>query len=507
VVSVAAGGGVACHACNFTACSSAGATGGVIRVTTGATLLTWLNITGGSSFTGCSANNGGAVGVAGGGLLLAAVTNASFTSNTATGLGGALYVAAGSGSVKLTFVTARSNAARGGGGAVYVSGTVPVVAIASAYVSGNRASAGNGGGVSLALTGAAAVTITSSTFVDNTNLVSSSGYSGGALAVSGTGGVTLVVNSTAFVGNRAGTSGGGLFLYATVSSTVYFWRTTWAANFAQTAGAVFAYSALSSVTIASSTFTSNYAISTSGGQWYYHGGAVNIYSTINLAVTVSSSTFRNNSCRSTGSLDRKGGALSFWGGPGVAATMRVTGTAFYYNGADSWGGGLHLYVLGSASTLYLANTTWQGNYAQSGGAVFASQIFSSVTIANSTFTSNYATSTSGGQWYYHGGAVNIYSDSNVVLTLSSSTFRNNSCRSTGSLDRRGGALSFWGGPGVAATLRVTGTAFYYNRADYLGGGLYLVVSSSSTLYIANTTCQGNYAQGGALSSRTLPFRP
>ena len=111
-----------------------------------------------------------------------------------------------------------------------------------------------------------------------------------------------------------------------------------------------------------------------------------------------------------------------------------------------------------------------GNSAQAGGAIFA-ELQSNITIINSTFVSNQATSLQSHQLCYAGGGV-LYSNRGSSVTIQDSTFEPNAAR--------------WLGGVMATGLHdnVT-TSFISNVAAYQGG----VLSSGDDSSITITTPQ------------------
>lgn len=168
------------------------------------------------------------------------ITNAIFTSNTATNGGAVSYAAAAGAQTTFTGCSFSANSATGanGGGAMWLnaSGTQPTVTIADATFLGNFATVGDGGGV--LVTGALAV-FSGSTFEGNQAAGGGGGICGFGFRVVNTtvsgnqaargGGIwfnsgTNTLANVTIVGNTAtGPSGGGGFLgsaHPSVRSTI-----------------------------------------------------------------------------------------------------------------------------------------------------------------------------------------------------------------------------------------------------------------------------------------------
>jgi hypothetical protein len=237
---------------------------------------------------------------------------------------------------------------------------------------------------------------------------------------------TLCVSNCTLAGNSAGQFGGGIY-----SSGM--------------------------LTVTDCTFISN----TAGGSYYCGGGG--IYNDYGGTLTVTGSTFANNSTT-------KGLVGSAFGG-GIFDAQSVTDCTFSGNSA-SYGGAIDF--SGTVS-----NCTFSGNSATtSGGAIDRASA-----VINCTFSGN----SSAGD----GGAV--YS----VLTIANSTFVGNSAATAG------GAVSDFG---AFNTLTITGSMFAHNSAA-TGGGVAYRDSADATLAIGNCTFTGNAALdfGGALFNGPIIF--
>jgi len=107
-------------------------------------------------------------------------------------------------------------------------------------------------------------------------------------------------------------------------------------------------------------------------------------------------------------------------------TVTISNSTFANNSASSGGGGLYNYQ----GTVTISNSTFASNSASNGGGLLNT---GTATISNSTFASNSASSVGGGL-YNNGG----------TATISSSTFASNSASNGGGLYNYGGTTSLGG---------------------------------------------------------------
>ena len=255
----------------------------------------------------------------------------------------------------------------------------------------------DGGGNTQILTSSGAITVSNLTFHDGQN--NSFGGTGGAIYAA-----TITVVSSTFTSNYAYAGGAIRATTATVTDS------TFTSNDAAGNGAAI-YA--TTVTVISSRFTSNTA--NYGGAIYAFGATTIINSTFtsNTAliggailasdyVTVTSSRFIGNTAST-------GGAIS-------ASTVTATSSTFTGNTA-SGGGAIH-----ADTTATVTSSTFTGNIASIGGAIDAT----SGTIARSRFTRNTAGN--------HGGAVALWSPNSADLRqLRGNTFMRNQAGAGGAI--------------------------------------------------------------------------
>lgn len=168
------------------------------------------------------------------------------------------------------------------------------------------------------------------------------------------------------------------------------------------------------------------------------------------------------------------------------------------------GAGLSVNVLQSGGTVtitdsvFTANTSTIGSL-EGGGALYFRGIDSSVTIVGSSFTGN--TALSGGAIYFNGSGGGI-----ATATISSSTFTGNTANGTGTpavADGRGGAISAEALTGFS----VTSSQFVNNVSKVDGGAIAIgaLQLPTSQVSIATSSFLGNKARfsgGGFWSSTT-----
>ena len=324
----------------------------------------------------------------------ATVTNSTFSSNTA-GAGGAISNGDSltvSGST-FTNNSVISNSATGlGGGAIYSSS--------------NRATAG--------------VNITNSTFTGNME----AGGSGGGGAIRNRDGSMTVTNST-FTNNSAVKGGGAVQNtdVISISGCNFTNNRTLGAN-AQSAGegsgGAISNQGGGRVTIADSVITGNSASNYGGGIYYQP----NFPDTAFLSVT--NSTISNNTANSNNDTLGNGGGIYMVGGGPVATIMGSTISGNTVNaGTDNPalngnGGGIWSEVL-----FTMTNSTVSGNTAQRniGGIYIYNINGGTINFTNSTIVANRAVGRNGGLLFDN-------SSSNVTVNLRSSIFANNTDNGT-----------------------------------------------------------------------------
>ncbi len=364
----------------------------------------------------------------------------TFENLSYTGYGGALSITS-SANVTVTDSTFSNNSATKGGAAIDNEGTLQITS--SQFT--NNSTDGRGG----ALSALGDITIESSTFNNNT----AAGFGGGAIFQFSDPNATLTINNSSFQGNSvqndASAYGGAIFVTDTT-------------------------------TIANSTFDGNSAIASDG-----RGGAIYNSGTLLL----DNVSFNNNY------------ATSYAGALAAAGNITIQASSFSNNSVGSENeegqGGAILQFLDRENpyTLTVNNTVFSSNSATSseatGGAV---DIYSYADFDNATFTGNSVVADAA---VSGGGAAHVGAESRT--TFSNSTFSENTASYGGAIRTRDATLA----NNSAALLDITNSTFTSNSADNNGGAFYNNFYNSATtgdaVYMASDTFEQNSAlNGGAI---------
>lgn len=241
-----------------------------------------------------------------------------------------------------------------------------------------------------------------------------------------TGGIALLDGVTITRGwswESSGGNSGGAGLYV-VGSTVTLHRCQISDNLAHSGAGMYAHASL--VTISNCTFSGNLASDGRGGALYISADLANP-----LTTTIVDSSFLNNTATVGGGVGDAGAIWSSSGAPvnidrclfeGNEAAWRFTYGSFAANG-----GAIVLFGDGSR----IANTTFRGNRAHVGGALW---LASAVDIVNCLFVANEAYRQSVGFYDYGGYAGAVYSPgygSATNVLIANCTFHLNHARTVG----------------------------------------------------------------------------
>lgn len=432
--------------------NSSGSMGGAIANMSGKTDYTGeINITD-SGFTGNTAGNGGAVWNGTNGKVN--ITNSTFSKNTAMlkdhslQQGGAIT---NGGEMTITGSTFEDNTANKRGGAIFNSGTLTVN---GGSFDGNKA--GNGGAIYNATN--ATLKITGTSFTNNT----AAGW-GGAILNSG---ATITVTDATFANNIAQGGAGGAI-----------------GNPAE---------GTSSVTVSGTKFLNNHSV--------YDGGAIGNYggmkienclfegNTAQLAFDEEKGTWTN---PVTDDTAVGGGAISL-GAVSNSAVASISGTTFKNNTSGTNGGAIAtrqaIHADNSAAKLDIA-ATFIGNKAQQGGAIYNSFYTDNglgkgagVTVTG-TFSGNEATS-KGGAIYNDGTPdKNSTKPSGGVMTITDATFDNNKADFGGAIYNTG-ELTFNGTNTFSGNTATEGKDIYNAGSLTMSSGSDLVVYGSGSIFNA-----------------------
>ena len=436
------------------------------------------------------------------------VKDSVFTENHAAESGGA--IASGTSSKSMTITSTRfiNNAADGDGGAI---GNFKGLAVKDSYFEDNKAqqSGTHGGtpigGGAIALGAESTTTIANTTFKNNT-----SGTNGGAIATrqaihADNSAAKLDIAAT-FIGNKAQQGGAiynsfytdnGLGKGAGVTVTG-----TFSGNEATSkGGAIYNDGTLDKnstnpsggiMTITDATFDGNKAnyggaIFNTGKMTVNGGGfegntaakaAGAIYNAAGATLTVDGVTFANNS-------SAKAGAINSMAGKNNGTTTTIKNSKFNNNSAvNGMGGALANSsnkdedgsTQGFAGEMSLTDTTFSGNTARNGGALW-NGVQWTVDITGGSFDNNSAVTPAGSNLAAQGGAIS----NSGTLNISGVTFSNNKT------DGLGGAIFNTNAGGDAGSITFNGTNTFTNNTaagsanDIYNAGTITVADGTTTL--------------------------
>lgn len=393
---------------------------------------------GGTSFSGNSATgNGGAI--YNNGSSLSVADGGVFTGNHATENGGAIYND-GNGSLTIQGGEFSGNYTDSGDGGVIYNGS-GALDIQGGVFSGNHA-AGSGGVI---YNGSGALTIQSGEFSGN--------YAGGdgGVVYNASGAGAMNVAGGVFAGNYAGGNGGAVYNASAEGMTVF---AAFGGNHAANGGAIYNTAGILNI---GGMFIGNYAETGDGGAIYNESAA---------GMTVAAD-FTDNNAANGGAIYNKNGTLAISGGSFEANEARNgNGGAIYHGGAGS---------------LMIDGTRLIGNSAAvQGGAVFSGN--GTLNVKNSTFTGNEAVT---GAAIFSGGSATmdrvVFSGnqaSESIVTINGGDLKNLTV--SGNTAGSGALFDSLGSKTV-----IDLSAFYDNNAEIL-------LSAGATLYVINSTfAEGN----------------
>lgn len=353
---------------NVSSPSSFGAYGGGILIGDGSPILRNLIIENNGAYSG----GGGIYAYTGSNLVL---SNVIFRNNTTTGIGGF----GGGGAINfsgsnpiLIDVTFSNNTSDNNGGAIYNNSSNPT--LTNATFTSNTATS-NGGAI---FNTGSNITLNNATFTSNTSNLSAATAGGGG-AIYSTGGTSTLNNAT-FTSNTANSDGGAIYNTAnnfTLKDGIFNNNTA-----SSEGGAI--YSTGGTFNLTQADFVQNRATSNAGAIWLQtnnatitqadflqnrgaNGGA--IYNNSNNVI-VTNANFTLNVADASGSV---GGAIYNDNGNG----LQVINATFSRNNAASEGGAI--YQRDTANNNFLltstiTNSSFSGNAASSGSAIFNSGI-------------------------------------------------------------------------------------------------------------------------------------
>jgi hypothetical protein len=378
--------------------------------------------------------------------------------NNTTGNGGGID---DGGSLALSDVTISDDQAANGG-AVYVENEGSLTSNGSEF-SSDGAPNGDGGAIDSGDNGGTgSVSVSDSTFTDDTSY-----HDGAAIASGDHGGKgTLSVSHSTFSGGSNGYGDGGAIDsgdYSGSKGALTVTDSTFTDDSSSIDGGAIDsedHGATGSLSVTGSRFTDDEAESYGGainstnsgskpvgitdsefdGDYGSYGGAVSSYEQGTGSLVVSGSTFHEDSAVEGASIETGGSAS------GNATVTTSTFTDGYSYGA---GGSIDVYY----GNLKVTGSSFSGNYAEEGGAIFNQ---ATTTVSESTFADDTASD--------DGGAIDSGDDGNYNdLTVNDSTFSNNSANDGGAIDN----ADDYG----YATTNVSFSTFTWNSASNSGGAI------------------------------------
>ncbi|QJX00853.1 WD40 repeat domain-containing protein [Frigoriglobus tundricola] len=321
--------------------------------------------------------------------------------------------------------------------------------------------------------------------------------SGGGVLVNGHASLTL--NNVVVANNTANANGGGVDFGNTVDAPWVFstTNTTFSNNHAGDAGGGLNADGSGTITIgAGSVFSNNTCVNQGAGIWLngLQEGTTATFDTANLtvtsalfignsaqtqlgggignsgngAVTVTGSTFENNTAGTTG------GAFSDMTGQTAGSSLTVTNSLFLNNYAFMNGGA----IASGAPTTTITDTEIKGNSSgASGGGVFA--YGTTLTLLSDTLADNTSTNSGGGILLETTGT------GQAASSITNTTISGNGAVNTNDANSNGGGIDVGGSSLVLQNSTISG-----NYA-FIGGGIFSDGATGSTFSIQSTIVAGN----------------
>eukprot|EP01117_Protostelium_nocturnum_P012394 TRINITY_DN4575_c0_g1_i1.p1 TRINITY_DN4575_c0_g1~~TRINITY_DN4575_c0_g1_i1.p1 ORF type:complete len:1875 (+),score=604.74 TRINITY_DN4575_c0_g1_i1:191-5815(+) len=421
-------------------------------------------------FVSNSAENGGVFGSGGayGKFNSTSITfsASNFTSNRAFTSGGVLFIEGYSRSLTVSQCNFLLNSATKDGGVVCLSsyGSFGTSSLFSANSYLNNEAGGNGGVFSLSGDFGLGLKIANSTA--NLNVAQSFG---GVFYVNPTSPCNLVIDSGTFDSNK-GLIGAGLYSVGTEKNNMKVVNTIWTKNVADVAGGAFVVKGnFDGISIQSAEFTQN--------DGKFQGGAILLMASSKIkSFELSSSRLYNNS-------GIFGSGLGLFGG--VSDSVNVSFTSFLDHEGQQGGGIYYDASKGSRSgaNFTVTSSNFESNTASgSGGGIYLSGPFASISLNDLTFESNQAGS--GGGIYFSG---------------STSSFQIQGIDAKNNSGIQGGFGFISCSLTSSESVRFAGLNLKENFAS-IGAGIYLISASNSDYSIESSDFDSNYAQesGGSL---------
>lgn len=438
----------------------------------------------GNQFTGNSAANGGAIAALMGSVATLVVDSNTITENRAASSGGGIFISNSTSQATIHNSTISGNQARNGAG-IFASQTRDL-AVFNTVISNNQSPLGARGGA-----GGGAYLLNSDVSFTECTIAGNEASSGGGIE-SRMG--ELAINFSTIADNKALSGRGGGIVsdqsrFSLVGSAV---TGNSAQSIANGGGGIWLTPGLSAMPVlADSRIEGNSTGGTGGGIDFRTGGE----GQNSASLTLHNVTIAHNTASGAGgginAVSTSGGSI----GPGL---VLFGGEIVGNTSVNGTGGGIHSTVGG----LNVQETTISENRARgSGGGIMlpaaASPPFQ-VSIVGATFDGNIASFRLEGPAIGDGGALAILGAASTV-SIANTSFTSNSARAGGAIFRRAASFS--------SPFSVTGSIISGNTAELRGGGLY---NDRGMLSIDRSTIEGNRSlmpneqtgRGGGVFNRT-----
>ncbi len=480
-----------------------------------------VNIRNSQLLSNTAASGGGGVIVFSGALT---VLTSTISGNTVLGSGGGVFAgAAWSGeptSLHIQNSTIANNIAGSGGGGIQAYAESLV--LQDSTITGNTG--GGGGGVQANVNGHAAIVNT--VVSHNTANNGYAGMGGGGLALITQAGLEITDSTIEYNAVTDSRSGGGLYLEsragegAPAATAIMIRDSRFAHNSAGSGGGLYIDTGVA-VSLTRTTIVGNQAVREDNPP---SGGGLEIYGAGSIAL-VDSTINDNVAHRHT--VTPSGCGAPGGGGIYASTSLFITRTLISNNRAvvdaaacsAASGGGVNA-LSGTDTPVIVADSRFIGNTAETGGGLYAGL----VTLRNTVFISNMATTGAGGGIYsaWGGTAISVTLQGNVAgdagggiygdVALSQSLVKDNTAGGNGGGLSGGGQVvsstitgnhAANGGGINAGTIEIIASTLSANTAITDGGGIYVPYAGRGgpIVNVTNSTLSGNNAgrQGGAFS--------
>ncbi|MBN2402154.1 MAG: hypothetical protein JXN64_07120 [Spirochaetes bacterium] len=387
------------------------------------------------------------------------------TCEASTGSGGAIY-AINNATVNISGSTFTGNTATAHGGAIYANATSLNI-VNTTFNSNVASSASSNGGAIYAQN--SNISVSNCSFTANSSNYSAGSNGGGAMYITST---SLNITNTTFTNNDAEINGGAI--YAAGNSTVAISNNSgFTSNSAVSGGAICANTG-SEITISSSYFGLAGSIPPSPGNSATNYGGAIYTADATTKLNIANCDFYNN----------QGTGGTSWGGAitvDFSSIVQIDNSEFNTNLATNGGGAIYV----SSGSLNVSSSEFINNSstAYRGGAISCSGGI--ITVNACVFNTNHAGTNITNNC--DGGAISLTTSS--TSTLINSIFHNNSALNAPTTGTAHGGAIYIG----VASHNLVNLTFYSNHAQQYGGAIYS--ATANTIY--NSIFYSNSASGGS----------